>query len=94
MEVVTGDPELRQRLQTVAFWAAAESEGLTWRSREFGEAADGAFPALSPFPEPGRLVVRRLYLPIGEPWPWDWVALWWRRRRRKRQAEQGVAGDR
>jgi hypothetical protein len=93
MEVVTSHPELRRRLQSAEFWAAAESEGLVWRSREFGEVADGAFPALSPFPEPGRLTMRRLYLPIGEPWPWDWLVLWWRCRG-QRHAEPGAAPDR
>jgi hypothetical protein len=93
LEIVTGDPEPRERLQTSGFWAVAESEGLVWRSREFGEVADGAFPALSPFPEPGRLTKRRLYLPIGDPWPWDWLVLWWRRRRRQRHAVPGAAPD-
>jgi hypothetical protein len=79
LEVVTADPELRQRMRTPEFWAVAESEGLVWRNREFGEVANGAFPALSPFPEPGRLIVRRLYLDIGQPWPWDFFVLWWRR---------------
>ena len=78
IEVVTNDPELRQRMQTAEFWSAAESEGLAWRSREFGEVADGAFPALSPFPEPGRITMRHLYLPIGQPRPWDRLVMWWR----------------
>lgn len=47
MEVTAADPELRQRLQTREFWAVAEAEGLVWRSREFGEVADGA---TRPFP--------------------------------------------
>jgi hypothetical protein len=93
LEVVTDDPELRQRLQTPEFWMAGESEGLVWRSREFGEVAEGAFPALSPFPEPGRLMMRRLYLRIGEPRPWDWLVLWWRRRKR-RHPESSAAPDR
>lgn len=93
MEVVTADSELRERLQTVEFWAAAESEGIVWRSREFGEVADGAFPALSPFSESGRLSMRRLCLPIGEPWPWDWLVLRWRRRRQM-HAEPGATPDR
>lgn len=92
LEVVTDDPELRRRMQTPELWAAAESEGLVWRSREFGEVAGGAFPALSPFPEAGRLTVRRLYLSIGEPWPWDKLVLWWRRRK-QRHAEPVAAPD-
>ena len=79
MEIVTQDPELRQRLLTKGFWDGAEGEGLVWRSREFGEVAEDAYPSLSPFPEPGRLTVRGLYLPIGNPRPWERVALWLRR---------------
>lgn len=79
LEVVTNDADLRQRLQTPDFWASAESEGLVWRSREFGETADGAYAALSPFPEPGRLAVRGLYLAIGAPRRWDRLVLRWRR---------------
>lgn len=90
LEVVTDDPELWRRMQTPEFWAD-ESERLVWRSREFGEVAEGAFPALSPFPEPGRLTMRRLYLPVGEPWLWDQLVLWWRRR--QRAAEHGAAPD-
>jgi hypothetical protein len=84
MEIVADDPALRQRMQTPEFWAGTEWVGLVWRSREFGEVAENAFPALAPFREPGRLTMRGLYLPIGEPWPWDRLVLWWRRRRRAR----------
>src|SRR5262249_14737196 len=56
MEIVAEDPELRARLRTKEFWARAEGEGLVWRNREFGEMAEFAFPALDPFPEPGRLM--------------------------------------
>src|ERR1700722_4882464 len=81
MQVVTDEPELERRMQTEAFWSAAEAEGLVWPAREVGEVAIGAFPAIPPFPEPGRLKMRRLYLEIGDPWSWDEVALWIRRRR-------------
>jgi hypothetical protein len=81
MEITTEDATLRELLQTEGFWAKAESEGLVWRNREFGEVAQFAFPALSPFPEPGRLTMRALYLNIGEPWPWDCLILWVRRLR-------------
>jgi hypothetical protein len=80
MEIVADDADLRVQLQTKEFWAMAETEGLVWRNRELGEAAQGALPALSPFPEPGRLMMRGLYLSIGKPWPWDWIVLWVRRR--------------
>lgn len=80
MEIVASDADLRRRMQTREFWAVAESEGLTWRNREFGELAEFAFPSLTPFPEVGRLTMRGLYLPIEPPWPWDRVVLCWRRR--------------
>jgi hypothetical protein len=79
MEIVTQDSELRQKMLTKEFWVRAESEDLVWRNRELGEVARFAFPALSPFPEPGRLMMRGLYLAIGDPWPWDWIVLWLRR---------------
>jgi hypothetical protein len=84
IDITTEDPELRPLLQTEAFWAKAESEPLVWRNREFGEVAEFAFPALAPFPEPGRLMMRALYLSIAEPWPWDSLVLWFRTWRRRR----------
>ena len=62
MEVVAADPRLRERMYSAAFWAGAEAEGLVYRNRETGEEAPFAFPALDPFPEPGRLMLRGLYL--------------------------------
>jgi hypothetical protein len=87
MEITTNDPALRQQMLTKEFWARAEAEGLVWRNREFGDVASPAFPALSPFPEPGRLTMRGLYISIGYPWPWDWVVLWLRRRFRRAQSQ-------
>lgn len=83
MEIVADDELLRERMQTVEFWSRAESEGLVWRSRQFGMVANGAIPAWSPFPEPGRLNMRQLYLPIPEPLPWDRLVLWLSRRRQQ-----------
>jgi hypothetical protein len=79
IEGLTKDPTLRDLLYIERFWANAESEGLVWRNREFAEVAEFALPALSPFPESGRLMMRGLYLPIGAPWPWDNLILWMRR---------------
>jgi Glycosyltransferase Family 4 len=79
LEIVTADSELQRRLTTVEFWSQSEAEGLVYRSKAFGDVAKYAFPALSPFIEPGRLVMRGLYLQIGEPLPWDCVVLWFRR---------------
>ncbi|HZZ81042.1 MAG TPA: hypothetical protein VFE62_21250 [Gemmataceae bacterium] len=82
MEIVADDQEYRARMLTTEFWANAEAEGLVWRNRELGEVAEFAFPALAPFPEPGRLMVRGLYLSVGEPWPWDWLVMRIRRWRK------------
>jgi hypothetical protein len=81
MDIITEEPALRQRMLTEEFWLKAEAEGLVWRNREFGEVAELAFPALSPFPEAGRLLMRGLYLPIAKPRLWDSVILALRRRR-------------
>jgi hypothetical protein len=85
MEIVADDPDLRAQMLTKEFWANAEAQGLVWRNREFGEVDVIAFPALSPFPETGRLMMRGLYLAIGDPWPWDRIVLrvrsWLRRGR-------------
>ena len=76
---IIDDPELREEMLTKEFWARAESEGLSWRSREFGDVAEFAVPALSPFSEQGRLMMRSLYLDIGDPNRWDRIVLWVRR---------------
>ncbi len=79
IEIVADDPELRDKMLSKEFWAVAESEGLTYRNRQFGDGAMFAFPSLSPFSEPGRLMMRGLYLDIGQPRPWDSVVLRLRR---------------
>ena len=62
LEIVTADVELRQRMQTVEFWTIDPTVTLTWRSREFGDVVDHAFAGGDSFREPGRLIVRGLYL--------------------------------
>jgi hypothetical protein len=84
IDITTEDSELRSLLQTEIFWTKPEGEQLVWRSREFGEVAEFAFPGGEPFPEPGRLIMRALYLRIGEPRPWDRLVLWFRKWRRQR----------
>lgn len=76
LEIVTDSIDLRQRMTSAEFWAEAEAEGLIYRNRTFGDVAEYAFPAMSPFPEPGRLLMRGLYLSIGKPLPWDRAMLW------------------
>lgn len=78
LEIITDNMKMRQQMTSAEFWARAEAEGLIYRNRTFGDVAENAFPALSPFPEPGRLLMRALYLPVGRPKPWDRVVLWLR----------------
>ena len=79
IEIIAQDPELQEQILTKEFWIGEGLADLVWRSREFGEVAEPAVTASSPFPESGRLMLRGLYLPIREPWPWDWLVLWVRR---------------
>jgi hypothetical protein len=79
LDILTDDAELHRQMLTEEFWNKAESERLVWRSREFGEQAPSAFPSAAPFPEPGRLMIRGLYLPIGAPSLFDRAVLWLRR---------------
>jgi hypothetical protein len=78
IEITTDDPQLQQQLLTPEFWIAETN--LTWRSRAFGEVAPHAFSALTPFPEPGRLLMRGLYLYCRSPYWWDNLILWFTRR--------------
>jgi len=74
----TTDPGLKSALFTKIFWANAESMGLTFRSREFGDVVNG-FPSLDPLLERRRIAMRGLYLSIGEPNPCDRALLWLRK---------------
>ena len=88
VEIVAADPELQAKILMNEFWAVAETEGLSYRNLQFGDVAQFAFPSLSPFCEPGRLMMRGLYLDIGQPGRLDSLVLWFRRRR------CGIAGKR
>jgi hypothetical protein len=87
LEIITDDPDLQAKLLMKEFWAVAEAEGLSYRNLEFADAAPFAFPSLSPLSEPGRLMMRGLYLDIGQPGPFDSLMLWCRRRWRARAAK-------
>ncbi|MDR3176115.1 MAG: hypothetical protein LBU06_06240 [Desulfovibrio sp.] len=61
IEPLTEDAEeRRQLLETDAFWLTE----FVYRSKQFGEVADNAMPALHPFISPGRVNMRGLYLTI------------------------------
>lgn len=70
----TADPALRARILSESFWTN-EWPTLAFRSRATGWVVNKAFPSLQPFVEPGRLMMRGLYVAIGRPLPWDWVVL-------------------
>jgi hypothetical protein len=62
IEPLTEDEEeRRQLLESDTFWLTE----FVYRSMQFGEVADNAFPALHPFISPGRINMRGLYLTIN-----------------------------
>ena len=79
IEIVTNDAKLRERLLSKEFWDHAENERLIWRNAEFGTVAEGAFPAGTPFPEPGRLTMRGLNVLLRGPSVFDRIVLWVRK---------------
>ncbi len=93
MEVTTDDPILRDRLHTKEFWAQAEAEGVRWRNLQFDELAEFAFPGLSPFPEPERLIMRGLYLPTDPLRLYDKIMLAIRRWQRNHATNKKMHGS-
>jgi len=91
IEICTDDPELRRKMETADFWVNLPLNYFVWRSREFGDTVEGVWAAGAPFPEPGRLTLRRLYLPAREPRLWDQIILWARRRLRARREQRANA---
>jgi hypothetical protein len=61
---LTAKAEVVVKLQSVEFWRDFESHEVAFRNRASSAIARSAFPSLSPFPEPGRIVMRGLYIPI------------------------------
>lgn len=82
LTVTMDDPALRERILSESFWTN-EWPNLTFRSRATGRVVKKAFPSCRPFVEPGRLMMRGLYVAIGRPLPWDWVVLKVRSLRRR-----------
>jgi hypothetical protein len=69
IEPLIDDPiEREELLNSPERWDACE---FVYRSREFGQVAEYAFPAARPFPESGRVLIRGLYLGIREPSLWE-----------------------
>lgn len=62
MTPLTDDAKTLADLQDVEFWRVCESRGVAFRHRVSSRVARSAFPGGDPFPEPGRLVMRGLYL--------------------------------
>jgi hypothetical protein len=79
IEPLTEDPAEREELLTSPDrWLACK---FVYRSRQFDSVAETAFPAGQPFPEPGRVLMRALYLWVGDPSLWDRLLLRLRRSR-------------
>jgi hypothetical protein len=79
IEPLTDDPAEREELiHSSDLWLDCE---FVCRSRRFGTVATNPFPAGQPFPEPGRVVMRALYLSIDGPSLWERLLLWLRVRR-------------
>ena len=88
LEVLTDDPEERQRIPTDPAWWL--QEGIAYRSRTFGVTAP-AFPAGHVFTESGRVVLRGLHLFVGPPDLWEQILLWLRRRMTRRDTGDEAA---
>lgn len=67
-----------------AAMAACWGDGaLVFRSRRFGTVAPHAVALGEPDPASARVLMRGLYLPIGDPRPWERLLLRWRAFRRR-----------
>lgn len=74
IELLTDVPAERYALlHSATHWLTS---GFVYRSREFGDVVKGAIPAFLPFPEPGRVLMRGLYLEIDAPSLWERLVLW------------------
>jgi hypothetical protein len=79
IEPLTGDlAEREELLNSPDPWISCD---FVYRSRRFGEVAELAFSAGQPVGEPGRVLMRALYLAIDGPSLWERVLLWKRRSR-------------
>lgn len=75
IEPLTEGPEETQLLTSPEGWLNGE---FVFRSCEFGEIAEDAFPAGGPFCEDHRVVMRGPYIGIGRPSVWERLLLWCR----------------
>lgn len=66
------------------FWDFTHLPRTVFRSREYNVVAEAFWAGEDPVRN-GRLVMRALYQPVREPWPWERVILWIRQRQRKRK---------
>ena len=81
LEITASDNRLRDAAATEEFWQRIAPGELRFINREFGITIDTALVAGDPFPEPGRLMVRGVYIPIDPPSLWCSLRLWFQRRR-------------
>jgi hypothetical protein len=79
IEPLTGElAEREELLNSPDRWLSCD---FVYRSRRFGDVAEGAFSAGQPVGEPGRVLMRGLYLAIDAPSFWERLFLGKRRRR-------------
>lgn len=90
IEPLTGDPAERERiLHDPQFWLRDFFEReLVCRNAAFGDPAKWPIPAGNPFPEPGRVSMRALYLDQSPPTRWERFLLSRRKKRRRRAADE------
>ncbi|RBP35708.1 glycosyl transferase family 2 [Roseimicrobium gellanilyticum] len=56
------DADILAKLQDTEFWKVCESQGIRFRHKASSKLSEYAFPALTPFPVPGRLMMRGMHL--------------------------------
>lgn len=74
LEPMMEDSQERAFIMSNEYWNDEFLPRTVFRSREYGTVADSFWPR-----EPirnGRLVMRALYHPIREPWPWESFVFW------------------
>ncbi len=86
VEPLADDPDERQRIVGDPEWWLGRE--LKFRNREFDILAPTAFVAGCVFCEPGRVLMRALYLYIGPPTTWERLWLWWLSRRQRRWGDR------
>src|ERR1051325_11587916 len=83
LEPLVDDMVERSAMMTEEYWDPALLPQTVFRSREYGTVCEAFWAGEEPVRD-GRLVMRGLYQPVRQPWPWDSVILWLRKLGRPR----------